>query len=614
METRAARAPALASTSRRARDRARDRARAPARAARRRVVAASADAASGVGSREGDAADAADVVVAVVTTSSCPHCRRVKSALADASVPFVEIDASSENGIILRASTSLSGMRTVPQVYVGAVCFGGADDVEEGLRSGAFAAKVASAKDEGAVLPPAIARAMRESAVAAKEEKEEEEEEEKEEEEEAEEASDDDAEYAALDALATRMAAALTPRDVYAFGGWRAPLTLLQCVLDGATITRWLATAADESTAASTRGGAAAELGGKMMEYGLLTSASASEAFEDDGGKLYRLADHACEPRAYPKTTPAPLNARRRRRRGGGGDGKNAGDAAAVAASLRKKILALYDAHLSEDGRSVDYAAMRTSRAFREYVDATEDLRSVDPRSMRREEKIAFFLNVYNALVVHVTAVVGAPDGFFDRLTYFGRYKYEIGGCYYSCDDIEHGILRGNRPGAASLGAIVGKPGLSRGPFDATSDPRAQHVVLPVDPRIHFALVCGAKSCPPIRTYTGEGLDAQLAAAAEAFCEGDVQVVLSDDTVASDARSSSPANDRLVVRVSKIIGTWYKDDFGDTDEARLRTISTYLRPDGDAARRVRDALDGAKRVTLESPEYDWSLNGTTTVE
>ena len=603
METRAARAPALASTSRRARDRARDRARAPARAAHRRVVAA-ADAAS-VGS---------DVVVAVVTTSSCPHCRRVKSALADASVPFVEIDASSENGIILRASTSLSGMRTVPQVYVGAVCFGGADDVEEGLRSGAFAAKVASAKDEGAVLPPAIARAMRESAVAAKEEKEKAEKEKEEEEEEAEEASDDDAEYAALDALATRMAAALTPRDVYAFGGWRAPLTLLQCVLDGATITRWLATTADESTAASTRGGAAAELGGKMMEYGLLTSASASEAFEDDGGKLYRLADHACEPRAYPKTTPAPLNARRRRRRGGGGDGKNAGDAAAVAASLRKKILALYDAHLSEDGRSVDYAAMRTSRAFREYVDATEDLRSVDPRSMRREEKIAFFLNVYNALVVHVTAVVGAPDGFFDRLTYFGRYKYEIGGCYYSCDDIEHGILRGNRPGAASLGAIVGKPGLSRGPFDATSDPRAQHVVLPVDPRIHFALVCGAKSCPPIRTYTGEGLDAQLAAAAEAFCEGDVQVVLSDDTVASDARSSSPANDRVVVRVSKIIGTWYKDDFGDTDEARLRTISTYLRPDGDAARRVRDALDGAKRVTLESPEYDWSLNGTTTVE
>jgi hypothetical protein len=315
------------------------------------------------------------------------------------------------------------------------------------------------------------------------------------------------------------------------------------------------------------------------------------------------------------------LNARRRRRRrrgggggGGGGDGgKNAGDAAAVAASLRKKILALYDAHLSEDGRAVDYAAMRTSRAFREYVDATEDLRAVDLRSMRRDEKIAFFLNVYNALVVHVTAVVGAPDGFFDRLTYFGRYKYEIGGCYYSCDDIEHGILRGNKPGAASLGAVVGKPGLSRGPFDAAGDPRAQHVVLPMDPRIHFALVCGAKSCPPIRTYTGEGLDAQLAAAAEAFCEGDVEVVVSDETPTSDDRSPSD-DDRVVVRVSKIIGTWYKDDFGDTDEARLRTVSTYLRPDGDAARRVRDALDGGGRVTLESPAYDWSLNGATTVD
>jgi hypothetical protein len=31
------------------------------------------------------------------------------------------------------------------------------------------------------------------------------------------------------------------------------------------------------------------------------------------------------------------------------------------------------------------------------------------------------------------------------------------------------------------------------------------NVVLPMDPRVHFALVCGARSCPPIRTYTAEG-------------------------------------------------------------------------------------------------------------
>jgi len=45
-------------------------------------------------------------------------------------------------------------------------------------------------------------------------------------------------------------------------------------------------------------------------------------------------------------------------------------------------------------------------------------------------------------------------------------------------------------------------------------------VVEPLDPRIHFALVCGAKSCPPIRVYTPASLEAGLEAAAQAFCSG----------------------------------------------------------------------------------------------
>ena len=44
--------------------------------------------------------------------------------------------------------------------------------------------------------------------------------------------------------------------------------------------------------------------------------------------------------------------------------------------------------------------------------------------------------------------------------------------------------------------------------------------VQPMDKRIHFALVCGAKSCPPIRVYTPDELDEGLDAAAAAFCEG----------------------------------------------------------------------------------------------
>ena len=45
-----------------------------------------------------------------------------------------------------------------------------------------------------------------------------------------------------------------------------------------------------------------------------------------------------------------------------------------------------------------------------------------------------------------------------------------------------------------------------------------------MDERIHFALVCGAKSCPPIRIYTPESLEEGLQGAAEAFCTSEVVV------------------------------------------------------------------------------------------
>jgi hypothetical protein len=49
-------------------------------------------------------------------------------------------------------------------------------------------------------------------------------------------------------------------------------------------------------------------------------------------------------------------------------------------------------------------------------------------------------------------------------------------------------------------------------------------VVRPVDPRIHFALNCGAASCPAIKLYSTDTLEEGLAAAAEAFCASEVVI------------------------------------------------------------------------------------------
>lgn len=53
--------------------------------------------------------------------------------------------------------------------------------------------------------------------------------------------------------------------------------------------------------------------------------------------------------------------------------------------------------------------------------------------------------------------------------------RYNVSGCDYVLDDLENGILRGNAPGASSVGMLLKLPWLSKGPFKQ-SDSRARHV------------------------------------------------------------------------------------------------------------------------------------------
>ncbi|WIA08629.1 hypothetical protein OEZ85_008058 [Tetradesmus obliquus] len=265
-----------------------------------------------------------------------------------------------------------------------------------------------------------------------------------------------------------------------------------------------------------------------------------------------------------------------------------------VAEELRGRILALYDKHLSADGRAVSYAALKQDPEFWEYVDATAELQRVDLSPLSRESLMAFAINLYNALVIHALVVHGPQQynsttgrvGFFQKAS-----KYNIGGYDYVLDDLENGILRGNSPAASTIGMLLKLPWLSKGPFKA-GDPRAQHVVRPLDPRIHFALVCGAKSCPPIKLYSAATLEEGLAAAADTFCASDVEV----DTAAKK------------VRLSKIF-SWYFPDFGADKAARLRFLLPHLPGDKQASLQQLLAADpAAKGISVEHKPYDWTIN------
>ncbi|MFN3265705.1 MAG: DUF547 domain-containing protein [Deinococcales bacterium] len=116
----------------------------------------------------------------------------------------------------------------------------------------------------------------------------------------------------------------------------------------------------------------------------------------------------------------------------------------------------------------------------------------------------AFWLNLYNALTLHAMHAANIQNSVLESLGFFNAYAYRIDGLVLTLNQIEHGILRANRP------ALVGLP-----PF-AKNDPRAKWV-LPLDARIHFALNCGAASCPPIRNYQAAQLEQQLELATHAY-------------------------------------------------------------------------------------------------
>ena len=76
---------------------------------------------------------------------------------------------------------------------------------------------------------------------------------------------------------------------------------------------------------------------------------------------------------------------------------------------------------LSDPVQHVDYQGISRSKKFEAYVRATAELKRVDLTTMSREEKVAFFINIYNALVIHAFVVQGPPTNNWKRfLVSFG--------------------------------------------------------------------------------------------------------------------------------------------------------------------------------------------------
>ncbi|MGH2628291.1 MAG: DUF547 domain-containing protein, partial [Anaerolineales bacterium] len=184
----------------------------------------------------------------------------------------------------------------------------------------------------------------------------------------------------------------------------------------------------------------------------------------------------------------------------------------------------------------LDYGAVARSEAYAEYRRYAFDLRAFDPAELgSRQKRLAFWINLYNGLVLDAVIQWRVERTVREVAGFFRRAAYRMGGLRYSALDIENGILRGNAPHPALPGAPFGP-----------ADPRQAHSPDRVDPRVHFALVCASRSCPPLAAYDALHVNGQLDQAARSFIRG--------GGVELDASQGR-------IHLSRIF-QWYAVDFG----------------------------------------------------
>ncbi len=247
---------------------------------------------------------------------------------------------------------------------------------------------------------------------------------------------------------------------------------------------------------------------------------------------------------------------------------------------------ALYDSLLNKyvsKGR-VNYQGFIDSRA--DFEGFLESMGSVDPvefDSWPEHEKLAFWINAYNAFTIKAIidhypikrsfSLVGifyAPSNSILQIKgVWKKLQFRAVDRMVTLDEIEHEILRKE--------------------FN--------------EPRIHMAIVCASVSCPDLsgKAYTGDKIEEQLAAAAVRFVNDPDKGVSINE---KDGR----------VKVSKIF-KWFGDDFiknyGDgvkikneslKNNAVLNFISDYL-----VSESKNDFIEKGN-YKLGYLKYDWHLN------
>ncbi|XP_024369230.1 uncharacterized protein [Physcomitrium patens] len=240
---------------------------------------------------------------------------------------------------------------------------------------------------------------------------------------------------------------------------------------------------------------------------------------------------------------------------------------------------------------SLDVTVLPTESQIKAFValyqrlhDLLELLKLVKPENMHHKERLSFWINIYNTLVLHAFLTYGAPKNHYKRVSLMDKVAYIVGAHKYSPPMIEHSILRSNsyRPALASLFPIirVKKPDEHVGP--SLDRP---------EPLVSFALCCGSRSSPVMRVYTATNIDIELEEACRDFLMAAVSV-----------------HKKKTVVLPKLLHL-YVQDFSHDAESLIEWIAAKLphekRLAFDECKKKRSSKGIRHRVSVQP--YDWTF-------
>jgi len=255
-------------------------------------------------------------------------------------------------------------------------------------------------------------------------------------------------------------------------------------------------------------------------------------------------------------------------------------DAVSLSAEIRHVMNRISSFTIDTVNNRVDYSTISRSESYKKYRFLTNRLSYLDLNAIIMiPDKLAFWINMYNSLVIDAVIQFGidrsVSQGVLGIFSFFDKAAYRIGSNRFSLSDIEHGILRSNKGLPYMLGANFSE-----------NDPRKDWILPHIDPRIHFALNCASRSCPPINFFDPDKIDLQLNIATLNFLNQNVSLDV----------------DKRTISISSIFRL-YKSDFGGR-EGIVEFLYKHSN-DGELKNFIKNNWDSLR---MKFQKYDWTIN------